>query len=128
MQNARVVPADDDDDDQATEMNNSFTGEGVAAALQPLSLFAEVCPSAHFFVRVCLCVVFSVCVCPGVDACLGVTVYTCVCPGLKDTEGERQSVYMFMILSTVVRCLAVTSCLCDADSSHWEPPNTAICL
>uniref|UniRef100_A0A672ZZA1 Membrane-associated guanylate kinase, WW and PDZ domain-containing protein 1 n=1 Tax=Sphaeramia orbicularis TaxID=375764 RepID=A0A672ZZA1_9TELE len=29
MQNARVVPADDDDDDQATEMNNSFTGEGV---------------------------------------------------------------------------------------------------
>ncbi|XP_058499826.1 membrane-associated guanylate kinase, WW and PDZ domain-containing protein 1-like isoform X16 [Solea solea] len=26
MQNARVVPADDDDDDQATEMNNSFTG------------------------------------------------------------------------------------------------------
>uniref|UniRef100_A0A672HWS1 Membrane-associated guanylate kinase, WW and PDZ domain-containing protein 1 n=1 Tax=Salarias fasciatus TaxID=181472 RepID=A0A672HWS1_SALFA len=28
MQNARVVPADDDDDDQATEMNNSFTGEG----------------------------------------------------------------------------------------------------
>uniref|UniRef100_A0A669B4H8 Membrane-associated guanylate kinase, WW and PDZ domain-containing protein 1 n=1 Tax=Oreochromis niloticus TaxID=8128 RepID=A0A669B4H8_ORENI len=31
MQNARVVPADDDDDDQATEMNNSFTGEGTAA-------------------------------------------------------------------------------------------------
>uniref|UniRef100_A0A3B4F6F1 Membrane-associated guanylate kinase, WW and PDZ domain-containing protein 1 n=1 Tax=Pundamilia nyererei TaxID=303518 RepID=A0A3B4F6F1_9CICH len=31
MQNARVVPADDDDDDQATEMNNSFTGEGNAA-------------------------------------------------------------------------------------------------
>uniref|UniRef100_A0AAX7TMF7 Membrane associated guanylate kinase, WW and PDZ domain containing 1a n=1 Tax=Astatotilapia calliptera TaxID=8154 RepID=A0AAX7TMF7_ASTCA len=30
MQNARVVPADDDDDDQATEMNNSFTGEGNA--------------------------------------------------------------------------------------------------
>uniref|UniRef100_A0A8C5H6Q1 Membrane-associated guanylate kinase, WW and PDZ domain-containing protein 1 n=1 Tax=Gouania willdenowi TaxID=441366 RepID=A0A8C5H6Q1_GOUWI len=27
MQNARLVPADDDDDDQATEMNNSFTGE-----------------------------------------------------------------------------------------------------
>nr|XP_015823720.2 membrane-associated guanylate kinase, WW and PDZ domain-containing protein 1 isoform X3 [Nothobranchius furzeri] len=26
MQNVRVVPADDDDDDQATEMNNSFTG------------------------------------------------------------------------------------------------------
>ncbi|XP_061591865.1 membrane-associated guanylate kinase, WW and PDZ domain-containing protein 1-like isoform X4 [Cololabis saira] len=26
MQNARVVPADDDDDDQAPEMNNSFTG------------------------------------------------------------------------------------------------------
>ncbi|XP_062315119.1 membrane-associated guanylate kinase, WW and PDZ domain-containing protein 1-like isoform X5 [Osmerus eperlanus] len=26
MQNARVVPADDQDDDQATEMNNSFTG------------------------------------------------------------------------------------------------------
>ncbi|KAM9751632.1 membrane-associated guanylate kinase, WW and PDZ domain-containing protein 1-like isoform 4-T4 [Menidia menidia] len=26
MQNARIVPADDDDDDQATEMNNSFTG------------------------------------------------------------------------------------------------------
>ncbi|XP_068997656.1 membrane-associated guanylate kinase, WW and PDZ domain-containing protein 1-like isoform X2 [Embiotoca jacksoni] len=26
MQNARVVPADNDDDDQATEMNNSFTG------------------------------------------------------------------------------------------------------
>ncbi|XP_028309506.1 membrane-associated guanylate kinase, WW and PDZ domain-containing protein 1-like isoform X5 [Gouania willdenowi] len=26
MQNARLVPADDDDDDQATEMNNSFTG------------------------------------------------------------------------------------------------------
>nr|XP_019951501.1 PREDICTED: membrane-associated guanylate kinase, WW and PDZ domain-containing protein 1-like [Paralichthys olivaceus] len=26
MQNARVVPADDEDDDQATEMNNSFTG------------------------------------------------------------------------------------------------------
>ena len=38
MQNARVVPADDDDDDQATEMNNSFTGEGVAAPLQPLCL------------------------------------------------------------------------------------------
>uniref|UniRef100_A0A8C4EY95 Membrane-associated guanylate kinase, WW and PDZ domain-containing protein 1 n=1 Tax=Dicentrarchus labrax TaxID=13489 RepID=A0A8C4EY95_DICLA len=37
MQNARVVPADDDDDDQATEMNNSFTGEGIAAPLQPLS-------------------------------------------------------------------------------------------
>lgn len=36
MQNARVVPADDDDDDQATEMNNSFTGEGVTAALRPL--------------------------------------------------------------------------------------------
>uniref|UniRef100_A0A671XAM5 Membrane associated guanylate kinase, WW and PDZ domain containing 1 n=1 Tax=Sparus aurata TaxID=8175 RepID=A0A671XAM5_SPAAU len=33
MQNARVVPADDDDDDQATEMNNSFTGEGVAQTL-----------------------------------------------------------------------------------------------
>uniref|UniRef100_A0A4W6EQ32 Membrane-associated guanylate kinase, WW and PDZ domain-containing protein 1 n=1 Tax=Lates calcarifer TaxID=8187 RepID=A0A4W6EQ32_LATCA len=29
MQNARIVPADDDDDDQATEMNNSFTGECV---------------------------------------------------------------------------------------------------
>ncbi|XP_016891393.1 membrane-associated guanylate kinase, WW and PDZ domain-containing protein 1-like isoform X2 [Cynoglossus semilaevis] len=26
MQNARVVPADDDDDERATEMNNSFTG------------------------------------------------------------------------------------------------------
>ncbi|XP_075883167.1 membrane-associated guanylate kinase, WW and PDZ domain-containing protein 1-like isoform X5 [Nelusetta ayraudi] len=26
MQSVRVVPADDDDDDQATEMNNSFTG------------------------------------------------------------------------------------------------------
>uniref|UniRef100_A0A8C7Z534 Membrane-associated guanylate kinase, WW and PDZ domain-containing protein 1 n=1 Tax=Oryzias sinensis TaxID=183150 RepID=A0A8C7Z534_9TELE len=26
MQSARVVPADEDDDDQATEMNNSFTG------------------------------------------------------------------------------------------------------
>ncbi|XP_072223892.1 membrane-associated guanylate kinase, WW and PDZ domain-containing protein 1-like isoform X2 [Leuresthes tenuis] len=26
MQNARVAPADDDNDDQATEMNNSFTG------------------------------------------------------------------------------------------------------
>ncbi|KAL1021542.1 hypothetical protein UPYG_G00014590 [Umbra pygmaea] len=26
MQHARVVPADDEDDDQATEMNNSFTG------------------------------------------------------------------------------------------------------
>uniref|UniRef100_A0A8C4EVM5 Membrane-associated guanylate kinase, WW and PDZ domain-containing protein 1 n=1 Tax=Dicentrarchus labrax TaxID=13489 RepID=A0A8C4EVM5_DICLA len=38
MQNARVVPADDDDDDQATEMNNSFTGEGIAAPLQPLSV------------------------------------------------------------------------------------------
>ncbi|MEQ2292208.1 Membrane-associated guanylate kinase, WW and PDZ domain-containing protein 1, partial [Ameca splendens] len=25
MQKVRVVPADDDDDDQATEMNNSFT-------------------------------------------------------------------------------------------------------
>lgn len=35
MQNARVVPADDEDDDQATEMNNSFTGEGVAPPLQP---------------------------------------------------------------------------------------------
>uniref|UniRef100_A0A4W6ER67 Membrane associated guanylate kinase, WW and PDZ domain containing 1 n=1 Tax=Lates calcarifer TaxID=8187 RepID=A0A4W6ER67_LATCA len=37
MQNARIVPADDDDDDQATEMNNSFTGECVVAPLQPLS-------------------------------------------------------------------------------------------
>lgn len=26
MQSVRVVPADDDDDDQATEMNNTFTG------------------------------------------------------------------------------------------------------
>ncbi|KAM4562129.1 membrane-associated guanylate kinase, WW and PDZ domain-containing protein 1-like isoform 4-T4 [Odontesthes bonariensis] len=26
MQNARIAPADDDNDDQATEMNNSFTG------------------------------------------------------------------------------------------------------
>lgn len=26
MQNAQVVPADYEDDDQATEMNNSFTG------------------------------------------------------------------------------------------------------
>uniref|UniRef100_A0A8C4GQM6 Membrane-associated guanylate kinase, WW and PDZ domain-containing protein 1 n=1 Tax=Dicentrarchus labrax TaxID=13489 RepID=A0A8C4GQM6_DICLA len=40
MQNARVVPADDDDDDQATEMNNSFTGEGIAAPLQPLSVYS----------------------------------------------------------------------------------------
>uniref|UniRef100_A0A3B3YHX7 Membrane associated guanylate kinase, WW and PDZ domain containing 1a n=1 Tax=Poecilia mexicana TaxID=48701 RepID=A0A3B3YHX7_9TELE len=29
MQKVHVVPADDDDDDQATEMNNSFTGEGI---------------------------------------------------------------------------------------------------
>lgn len=29
MQNARVVPADYKDDDQATEMNNSFTGESL---------------------------------------------------------------------------------------------------
>ncbi|XP_033982462.1 membrane-associated guanylate kinase, WW and PDZ domain-containing protein 1-like isoform X9 [Trematomus bernacchii] len=29
MQNARVVPADDEDDDQATEMNNSFTGNPI---------------------------------------------------------------------------------------------------
>uniref|UniRef100_A0AAQ4Q1U1 Membrane associated guanylate kinase, WW and PDZ domain containing 1a n=1 Tax=Gasterosteus aculeatus aculeatus TaxID=481459 RepID=A0AAQ4Q1U1_GASAC len=28
MQHGRVVPADHDDDDQASEMNNSFTGEG----------------------------------------------------------------------------------------------------
>uniref|UniRef100_A0A669BTF8 Membrane-associated guanylate kinase, WW and PDZ domain-containing protein 1 n=1 Tax=Oreochromis niloticus TaxID=8128 RepID=A0A669BTF8_ORENI len=39
MQNARVVPADDDDDDQATEMNNSFTGEGTAA--DPKQTLAE---------------------------------------------------------------------------------------
>uniref|UniRef100_A0A3P8R4X8 Membrane-associated guanylate kinase, WW and PDZ domain-containing protein 1 n=1 Tax=Astatotilapia calliptera TaxID=8154 RepID=A0A3P8R4X8_ASTCA len=39
MQNARVVPADDDDDDQATEMNNSFTGEGNAA--DPKQTLAE---------------------------------------------------------------------------------------
>uniref|UniRef100_A0A665TI91 Membrane-associated guanylate kinase, WW and PDZ domain-containing protein 1 n=1 Tax=Echeneis naucrates TaxID=173247 RepID=A0A665TI91_ECHNA len=32
MQNARVVPADDDDDDQAREMNNSFTGEALCLA------------------------------------------------------------------------------------------------
>lgn len=67
MQNARVVPADDDDDDQATEMNNSFTGECSAAALQHfslsrsrfLSLFAEVSVSAAFLVSAC--VVFSTC-------------------------------------------------------------------
>uniref|UniRef100_A0AAQ5ZKQ4 Membrane associated guanylate kinase, WW and PDZ domain containing 1a n=1 Tax=Amphiprion ocellaris TaxID=80972 RepID=A0AAQ5ZKQ4_AMPOC len=41
MQNARVVPADDDDDDQATEMNNSFTGEGTALAWFPPSTLAE---------------------------------------------------------------------------------------
>uniref|UniRef100_A0A8C2WZA1 Membrane associated guanylate kinase, WW and PDZ domain containing 1 n=1 Tax=Cyclopterus lumpus TaxID=8103 RepID=A0A8C2WZA1_CYCLU len=35
MQNARVAPADDDDDDQATEMNNSFTGEGRGGTLRP---------------------------------------------------------------------------------------------
>ncbi|KAF3860623.1 hypothetical protein F7725_000878 [Dissostichus mawsoni] len=29
MQNARVVPADDEDDDQVTEMNNSFTGNPI---------------------------------------------------------------------------------------------------
>uniref|UniRef100_A0A3P9PQ33 Membrane-associated guanylate kinase, WW and PDZ domain-containing protein 1 n=1 Tax=Poecilia reticulata TaxID=8081 RepID=A0A3P9PQ33_POERE len=33
MQKVHVVPADDDDDDQATEMNNSFTGEGIAAGI-----------------------------------------------------------------------------------------------
>uniref|UniRef100_A0A4W6EQ28 Membrane-associated guanylate kinase, WW and PDZ domain-containing protein 1 n=1 Tax=Lates calcarifer TaxID=8187 RepID=A0A4W6EQ28_LATCA len=42
MQNARIVPADDDDDDQATEMNNSFTGECVVAPLQPLSFSLSV--------------------------------------------------------------------------------------
>uniref|UniRef100_A0A665SZB1 Membrane-associated guanylate kinase, WW and PDZ domain-containing protein 1-like n=1 Tax=Echeneis naucrates TaxID=173247 RepID=A0A665SZB1_ECHNA len=35
MQNARVVPADDDDDDQAREMNNSFTGESRGGILRP---------------------------------------------------------------------------------------------
>uniref|UniRef100_A0A8C6W0J5 Membrane-associated guanylate kinase, WW and PDZ domain-containing protein 1 n=1 Tax=Nothobranchius furzeri TaxID=105023 RepID=A0A8C6W0J5_NOTFU len=35
MQNVRVVPADDDDDDQATEMNNSFTGEGIQTLAEP---------------------------------------------------------------------------------------------
>lgn len=40
MQSVRVVPADDDDDDQATEMNNSFTGEGLIAPFQPLRLWS----------------------------------------------------------------------------------------
>lgn len=46
MQSVRVVPADDDDDDQATEMNNSFTGEGVIAPVQP-----HFAPSCSFFSR-----------------------------------------------------------------------------
>uniref|UniRef100_A0A8C5H6N4 Membrane-associated guanylate kinase, WW and PDZ domain-containing protein 1 n=1 Tax=Gouania willdenowi TaxID=441366 RepID=A0A8C5H6N4_GOUWI len=37
MQNARLVPADDDDDDQATEMNNSFTGESHGLGLCMMS-------------------------------------------------------------------------------------------
>lgn len=57
MQNARVVPADDDDDDQATEMNNSFTGEGVAEPLRASRRSCQV--SAAFFV--CARVGFSVC-------------------------------------------------------------------
>uniref|UniRef100_A0A8C7Z886 Membrane-associated guanylate kinase, WW and PDZ domain-containing protein 1 n=1 Tax=Oryzias sinensis TaxID=183150 RepID=A0A8C7Z886_9TELE len=39
MQSARVVPADEDDDDQATEMNNSFTGEGITPFLLCLMKF-----------------------------------------------------------------------------------------
>lgn len=40
MQSVRVVPADDDDDDQATEMNNTFTG---LCQLALLSMCGSVC-------------------------------------------------------------------------------------
>uniref|UniRef100_M4ARH7 Membrane-associated guanylate kinase, WW and PDZ domain-containing protein 1 n=1 Tax=Xiphophorus maculatus TaxID=8083 RepID=M4ARH7_XIPMA len=45
MQKVHVVPADDDDDDQATEMNNSFTGEGIAAPLLSLLPYITYNPS-----------------------------------------------------------------------------------
>uniref|UniRef100_A0A8C5N9W8 Membrane-associated guanylate kinase, WW and PDZ domain-containing protein 1 n=1 Tax=Gouania willdenowi TaxID=441366 RepID=A0A8C5N9W8_GOUWI len=44
MQNARLVPADDDDDDQATEMNNSFTGESHAESGQQTLAEPQVSP------------------------------------------------------------------------------------
>ncbi|KAM6977278.1 membrane-associated guanylate kinase, WW and PDZ domain-containing protein 1-like [Aplochiton taeniatus] len=44
MQNARVVPADDEDDDQATEMNNSFTGS-LVRSLFPSPLLCTGNPS-----------------------------------------------------------------------------------
>nr|XP_020441078.1 membrane-associated guanylate kinase, WW and PDZ domain-containing protein 1-like [Monopterus albus] len=46
MQNARVVPADDDDDDQATEMNNSFTGS-LVGSLFPSPLLCTGNPNDH---------------------------------------------------------------------------------
>lgn len=46
MQSVRVVPADDDDDDQATEMNNTFTG---------------LCQLALLSARVCECVLSMFC-------------------------------------------------------------------
>lgn len=47
MQSVRVVPADDDDDDQATEMNNTFTGS-CQLALLPMCVSACVQFSALF--------------------------------------------------------------------------------
>ncbi|CDQ92774.1 unnamed protein product [Oncorhynchus mykiss] len=44
MQNAQVVPADYEDDDQATEMNNSFTGS-LVRSLFPSPLLCTGNPS-----------------------------------------------------------------------------------
>lgn len=116
MQNVRVVPADDDDDDQATEMNNSFTGEGVVAPLQPLCLL-----SFSFCSFLCLCMCSSLHLSSPVDACQGVSAYTCVYPRLA---------YMFLILYSVARRSVSGGYI----MSLWcwllfcEPPNTATCL
>lgn len=73
MQSVRVVPADDDDDDQATEMNNSFTGEGVIAPVRP-----RLAPSGSFIPRLLSFVL---------DVYDGVCVHVCVC---MCVQNERQ--------------------------------------
>ena len=78
MQNTRVVPADYEDDDQTTEMNNSFTGESLYIAVRQLDT-DEHYQTRLVFTVVCVCSCMCVCMCASMSTRVKEHVRECAC-------------------------------------------------